>query len=170
VSTIATRTRTFTWSDPVALASETLQIPGLEFVQLIAAGKLPPPPVADLLGLMITEVEHGRVVFAIEPAEWMYNPIGSVHGGVTATVLDSAMGCAVHTTLPAGAGWTTSDLQVRYLRPMSADTGRVLAEGRVIHSGSRTATTEGRMFTERDGSLIAHSTSGCILIRAPAGA
>ena len=83
-------------------------------------------------------------MFALEPAEWMYNPIGMVHGGIAATILDSCMGCAVHTTLAAGVGYTTTDLQVRYIRAMSDVTGRVLAEGRVVHAGRRTATAEGR--------------------------
>ena len=86
----------------------------------------------------------------MEPAEWMYNPIGSVHGGIAATILDSCMGCAVHTTLDAGVGFTTADLQVRYIRAMSEATGRVLAEGRVVHRGRRTATAEGRLFVESE--------------------
>ena len=97
--------------------------------------------------MSIVEVEHGRVVFELQPAEWMYNPIGSVHGGIAATILDSCMGCAVHTTLPAGVGYTTTDLQVRYLGAMSArDTGSVHAEGRVVHVGGRIAAAEGRVF------------------------
>ncbi len=95
---------------------------------------MPPPPVARLLGFHIVEAEEGRAVFALEPAEWMYNPIGSVHGGIAATMLDSCMGCAVHTTLDPGVGYTTTDLQVRYIRAMSEATGRVLAEGRVVHA------------------------------------
>ena len=101
----------------------------------------------------------------MEPAEWMYNPIGSVHGGIAATILDSCMGCAVHTTLDAGVGYTTTDLQVRYLRPMSAQGGRVLAEGTVVHAGRRIATAEGRIWAEGDGTLIAHGTTGCAILR-----
>ena len=94
----------------------------------------------------------------------MYNPIGSVHGGIAATLLDSCTGCAVHTTLAAGVGYTTTDLQVRYIRAMTDTTGRVLAEGRVIHSGRRTATAEGRLFVEDGERLIAHATSGCAIL------
>jgi uncharacterized protein (TIGR00369 family) len=94
----------------------------------------------------------------------MYNPIGSVHGGVAATLLDSCMGCAVHTTLPAGVAYTTADLQVRYIRAMGDATGRVLAEGRVVHRGRRTATAEGRLFVESDEMLIAHGTTGCVIL------
>ena len=106
---------------------------GLEYIRR-SRGHVPPPPIARLLDFSIVEVARGRVVFAMEPAEWMYNPIGSVHGGIAATILDSCMGCAVHTTLEAGVGYTTTDLQVRYIRAMSAAAGRVLAEGRVVHA------------------------------------
>jgi uncharacterized protein (TIGR00369 family) len=101
----------------------------------------------------------------MQPAEWMYNPLGSVHGGIAATILDSCMGCAVHSTLEPGVGFTTSDLQVRYVRAMSDTTGRVLAEGRVVHRGRRTATAEGRLFTQDDEALIAHATTGCVILR-----
>jgi uncharacterized protein (TIGR00369 family) len=158
------RTRTFSWQDPVAAAARGRSMSGLEFLGAIVEGTLPPPPIAELFGFSVIEVQHGRAVFAMEPAEWMYNPIGSVHGGVAATLLDSCMGCAVHSTLPAGVGWTTSDLQVRYIRAMSAVTGRVLAEGTVVHSGARTATAQGRLFVESDGTLIAHASTGCVIL------
>ncbi len=102
-------------------------------------------------------------MFAMEPAEWMYNPLGSVHGGVAATLLDSCMGCAVHTTLPAGVGYTTTDIQIRYIRAMRESSGRVLAEGRVVHAGKRTATADGRLFVESSGELIAHGTTACAI-------
>jgi uncharacterized protein (TIGR00369 family) len=159
----ATRTRTFAWQDPAATAAEGLKLPGLQYIRAIAEGTLPPAPIAQLLGFEIVEVEEGRAVFAIAPAEWMYNPIGVVHGGIAATILDSCMGCAVHTTLAAGVGYTTTDLQVRYIRAMSDSTGRVLAEGRVVHAGKRTATAEGRVFSEDTGKLIAHGSTGCAI-------
>ena len=162
---VAERSRTFTWADPAAMAQAGRRKPGLDYLREIVAGTLDPPPVAELLGLTIIEVQEGRAVFAVDPAEWMYNPIGSVHGGIAATVLDSCMGCAIHTTLEAGVGYTTTDLHVRYIRAMTDATGRVLAEGKVIHSGRRTATAEGRLFVERDGSLIAHATTGCAILR-----
>ncbi|HTA06121.1 MAG TPA: PaaI family thioesterase [Solirubrobacteraceae bacterium] len=161
----ATRTRTFSWQDPAASAAEGMQLSGLEYMQAIASGALPPPPIAQLLDFQLVEVGEGRAVFAVEPAEWMYNPIGMVHGGIAATILDSCMGCAVHTTLPAGVGYTTTDVQVRYIRAMGGATGRVLAEGRVVHAGRRTATAEGRVFTEADETLIAHGTTGCAILR-----
>ena len=159
-----TRTRSFSWEDPAATAAAGLGLPGLQYIRAIIEGTLPPPPVAELLGLEIVEADVGRAVFAMEPAEWMYNPLGMVHGGIAATILDSCMGCAVHTSLDAGVGYATTDLQVRYVRPMSDTTGRVLAEGRVVHGGRRTATAEGRLFAESDGSLIAHATTGCAIL------
>jgi uncharacterized protein (TIGR00369 family) len=157
--------RSFDWEDPAATAAAGSELSGLELMRAIIDGSLPPPPVARLMGFSIVEVDLGRAVFTVEPAEWMYNPIGSVHGGVAATLLDSCMGCAVHSTLKAGVGFTTTDLQVRYIRAMSADTGRVLAEGRVVHGGRRTATAEGRLVTEDGETLLAHSTTGCVILR-----
>jgi uncharacterized protein (TIGR00369 family) len=159
------RTRSFSWEDPAAAAATGINMPGLEYLEAIAAGTLPPPPVAQLLGFSIVEVEHGRALFAMQPEEWMYNPLGSVHGGVVATLLDTCMGCAVHSTLEAGVGFTTSDLQVRYIRAMSDGTGRVLAEGRIVHRGRRTATAEGRLLTEDGETLLAHATTGCMILR-----
>ena len=161
----ATRTRSFSWEDPAATAATGSKLTGLQYMKAISQGTMPAPPVARLLGFELLEAEPGRAVFAVRPAEWMYNPIGSVHGGIAATILDSCMGCAVHTTLEAGVGYTTTDLQVRYIRAMSVATGRVLAEGRVMHGGKRTATAEGRLFAESDETLIAHGTTGCIILR-----
>jgi len=161
----ATRRRSFTWEDPAATAAIGLELTGLEYIQRIVGGTLPPPPIARLFDFTIAKAEHGSATFAMEPAEWMYNPIGMVHGGVAATILDSCMGCAVHTTLEAGVGYTTTDLQVRYIGAMGSDTGRVLAEGRVVHVGGRTATAEGRLFSESDGRLLAHATTGCVIFR-----
>jgi uncharacterized protein (TIGR00369 family) len=162
---VVERSRTFTWADPAAMAEAGLLKPGIEYLREIVAGTLAPPPVAKLLGMTIVEVQEGRAVFAVDPAEWMYNPIGSVHGGIAASVLDSCMGCAIHTTIEAGVAYTTTDLHVRYIRAMTSTTGRVLAEGTVIHTGRRTATAEGRLFVEGDGSLIAHATTGCAILR-----
>jgi uncharacterized protein (TIGR00369 family) len=158
------RTRTFTWQDPMRSAALARERSGMEVLQAVVDGELPPPPIAALLGMSLVEVQEGRAVFAVEPAEWMYNPIGSVHGGIAATLLDSCMGCAIHSTLPAGVGYTTSDLQVRYSRGMTVDTGRVVAEGAVVHAGRRLATAEGRLTVEATGKLIAHATTGCVLI------
>jgi uncharacterized protein (TIGR00369 family) len=160
-----TRRRSFTWADPGPAAKAGRELAGLDYMLQIAGGTIAPPPIAELLGFTIVAAEHGRAVFAMEPAEWMYNPLGTVHGGVAATLLDSCMGCAVHTTLPAGVGYTTADLQVRYISAMADTTGRVLAEGRVVHVGGRTATAEGRLFAEGDERLIAHASTGCLILR-----
>jgi uncharacterized protein (TIGR00369 family) len=159
------RTRSFSWQDPAAAVAVGMRMPGVAYLQAIADGQLPPPPVAQMLGFRLLEVDEGRALFAMEPAEWMYNPLGSVHGGVVATLLDSCMGCAVHSTLEAGVGFTTSDIQVRYVRAVSESTGSMLAEGRVVHRGRSTATAEGRLFSERDESLIAHASTGCMILR-----
>jgi uncharacterized protein (TIGR00369 family) len=160
----STRTRSFSWEDPSATAAAGMKLSGIEYLRGIADGTLSAPPIARLLDFAIVEVEHGRAVFAMNPAEWMYNPIGSVHGGVAATILDSCMGCAIHSTLQAGVGYATADLQVRYIRSMSQASGRVLAEGTVVHAGRRTATAEGRLFAEEDGKMIAHATTGCVIL------
>jgi uncharacterized protein (TIGR00369 family) len=158
------RTRSFSWEDPATTAVAGRDMSGLECMRAIAEGALPAPPIARLLDMELVEVGEGHATFALQPAEWMYNPIGSVHGGIAATILDSCMGCAVHTTLEAGVGYTTADLQVRYIRAMSEGTGRVLAEGKVVHRGRRTATAEGRLLVESDESLIAHASTGCLIL------
>jgi uncharacterized protein (TIGR00369 family) len=159
------RSRTFSWADPLETAAAARELPGLEAIRAIAAGELPPPPIASLLDFEIALVEPGHVVFAVEPAEWMYNPIGSVHGGVAATLLDSSLGCAIHTVLDAGTRYTTTDLHVRYVRAMTADTGRVLADSRVVHVGRKLATAEGRLYAEADPSkLFAHATTSCLIL------
>jgi uncharacterized protein (TIGR00369 family) len=159
------RTRAFSWEDPAAAEVSALRMSGLEYLQAIIDGQLPPPPFARALEAELLEVEPGRALFAAEPAEWMYNPLGSVHGGIVATLLDSCMGCAVHSTLETGVGFTTSDLQVRYIRPLTVQSGRVLADGRVVHRGRTTATAEGRVFAADGGALIAHATTGCVILR-----
>src|SRR4051794_27217485 len=139
------------------------ELSGLDFLQGIVDGDVPQAPIAELLRFAPVEVEHGRVVFAGEPGPEHYNPIGSVHGGYAATLLDSAMGCAVHSTLPAGSMYSTLELSVTLARPITADTGRVLAEGRVLHAGRRSATAEGRLTAEESGKLLAHGTTTCLI-------
>jgi uncharacterized protein (TIGR00369 family) len=141
-------------------------VTGLEFLRAIAAGELPGAPIAELLGFAPVEAEEGRVVFAAVPDARHYNPIGTVHGGLAATLLDSAMGCAVHSTLPAGAGYTTLELKVNFTRPITTETGRILCEGTVVHRGGRVATAEGRVFAEADGKLLAHGTTTCLILSA----
>lgn len=158
------RTRTVTWEDPRPLAEAGRGVSGLEFLQRIVSGELSPPPFAALLNFDLVEVSDGRATFAVNPAEYHYNPIGVVHGGLAATLLDSAMGCAVHSMLPAGAGYTTLEIKVNFIRAMTAETGRVRCEAKIVHSGARTATAEGRIVDEA-GKLYAHGTTTCLILR-----
>jgi uncharacterized protein (TIGR00369 family) len=136
---------------------------GLEQILALASGELPGAPIAELMGFEPVEVVEGRVVFAGVPDRRHYNPIGAVHGGYAATLLDSAMGCAVHTTLPAGAWYTTLELKVNFTRPITEETGRVICEGTVVHRGGRVATAEGRLVSEQTGKLLAHGTTTCLI-------
>jgi uncharacterized protein (TIGR00369 family) len=158
------RSRTFSWSDPSGIAAGGRDMAGIELMRAMIDGSLPKPPIADLIGASLVAVDEGSATFALEPAEWMYNPLGSVHGGIAATLLDSCMGCAVHSLLPAGVGYTTTDLQVRFVRGMSDTTGRVLATGRVIHPGRRLMTVEATLRVEDGDRLIAHGSSACIVL------
>jgi uncharacterized protein (TIGR00369 family) len=155
------RQRTVTWEDPVASASRGAGLAGIDYLKAIAAGEIPPPAV--LLGFELEEVEEGRAVFAVTPSEFHYNPIGVVHGGLAATLLDSSMGCAVHSTLPAGMGYTTLEFKVNFARAITGDTGRVVCEGTLIHRGRTVATAEGRVTAEDTGKLLAHGTTTCLL-------
>ncbi len=158
------RTLTVRWEDPNALAQVGRGLSGLEYLQKLVAGELPRPPISALMNFGLVELSEGRAVFAVEPAEYHYNPIGVVHGGLAATLLDSAMGCAVHSMLPAGVGYTTLEVKVNYIRAMTSETGRVRCEGKLIHLGGRTATAEGRVLDE-DGKLYAHGTTTCLIFR-----
>ena len=136
---------------------------GLEYIRAILEGRLPPPPMAVTLGFALAEAEDGRAVFRSEAAEFLYNPIGVVHGGFAMTLLDSAMGVAIHTTLARGVGYTTLETKVNFVRPILADTGRVRCEATVVHRGRRVATAEGRLIAERTGKLLAHGTTTCLI-------
>jgi uncharacterized protein (TIGR00369 family) len=138
---------------------------GLAFLQAIADGELPPAPIAELLGFEIREVARGRVTFAMTAQEKHYNPIGMVHGGVTATLLDTVMGCALHSTLPEGVGYSTVDISVRYLRPVTVQTGDVLATGTLVHKGRRTVTAEATLVEASTGRLLATATSSLLVLQ-----
>ncbi|MDQ1695815.1 MAG: hypothetical protein QOJ03_1168 [Frankiaceae bacterium] len=138
---------------------------GLAFLQAIKSGELPPAPIAELLGFEIRQLAPGAVTFALNPDEKHYNPIGTVHGGVAATLLDTVMGCALHSLLPQGVGYTTLDISVRYLRPITVQTHTVWATGTVTHHGRRTATAEGRIVAADTGSLLATATSTLLVVR-----
>jgi uncharacterized protein (TIGR00369 family) len=136
---------------------------GLEFLRAIRDGELPPAPIADLLGFAPRDVDPGHVTFVLEPSQEHYNPIGSVHGGVIATVLDTVMGCALHSTLPKGTGYTTLDISIRYARPVTVQTGPVTAIGEIVHKGRRTATAEARL-VDGLGRVLATGTSTLLVV------
>ncbi len=138
---------------------------GLEFLSATIAGTIPQAPMAVTLGFRLAEVSAGRAVFEGLPEFRLYNPIGSVHGGFAASMLDSALGCAIFSTLAKGETWTTLELKLNFVRPMSEDTGPVRAEGRVIHRGRTVATSEGTL-TDRAGKLYAHATTTCMIFPA----
>jgi uncharacterized protein (TIGR00369 family) len=138
---------------------------GLGFLQAIIAGKLPNPPISELLGFHLAEAEKGRAVFEGLPEFRHYNPIGTVHGGFAATLLDSALGCAIFSTMQKGDTWTTLDLHINLVRPLTKDTGPVRAEGRIIHRGRTVATSEGDL-KDGAGKLYAHATTTCMIFPA----
>ena len=160
------RTRTITWSDPLVMPQSFAGKTGLQFLQEVFSGKLPPPPMIVTLGLAGVHAEDGKTVFEGEPAEYLYNPIGVVHGAFAMALLDSAMGCAVHSTLGIGEGYTTLEVKTNFVRPITLDTGTVRSEGVVIHRGSTTAVAEGKLTAVRTGKLLALGTTTCLIIPA----
>jgi uncharacterized protein (TIGR00369 family) len=159
-----TRSRTISWDDPLATAAVGAEMAGIDYVRAVQSGELPPPPIAAVMNFEIAELDDGRAVFVGEPGEEHYNPIGVVHGGYASTLLDSALGCAVHTTLDAGVAYTTLSLEAKFLRPITRDTGRVRAEAEVIHRGRTQATAEGRLVSVESGKLLATGTSTCLIL------
>jgi uncharacterized protein (TIGR00369 family) len=158
------RSRTITWSDPAETRAQLTGLDGYERLTAMQRGDAPPPPAVALLDMSLDEVERGRTVFSIVADELFENPMGTMHGGIVATLVDTAMGCAISSTLPADAGFTTLELSTNFVRAITTATGRVHAEGRVIHGGGRVATTEARVYDD-SGTLYAHATSTCLIIR-----
>jgi uncharacterized protein (TIGR00369 family) len=163
-----TRTRTFSWADPAEHAELLGRLSGLELMRGMATGEIPPPPIMSLIGLAGMAAEDGQVTFYLDPQEFHYNPLGTMHGGIIATMLDSAAACSVQSTLVAGVGYTSMDLNVKYLRAVTIATGRLTCTGAVLQRGRRTALGEARL-TDGRGRLIAHATSTCLLFDLPAG-
>ena len=160
-----TRTRTVSWEDQAPALAVAAEMSGLEYIRAIFEGRLPPPPIAATMGFVGREAEEGRAVFLGEAGEYLYNPIGVVHGGFAMTLLDSALGCAVHTTLSRGEWYTTLETKVNFVRPVTATTGPVRCEGTVISRGRRVATAEGKLIAERTGKVLAHGTTTCLIER-----
>lgn len=161
-----TRSRTISWEDPLATLTEAAGRSGLDYLRAMGAGELPKPPMAELMGFEGTDVGDGTAVFRVTPGEHHYNPIGVVHGGLAMTLLDSAMGCAVQTTLPAGVGYTSLETKVNFVRPITSDTGLIVCEAQVVHRGRTVATAEGRVFAAATGKLLAHGSSTCMVMAA----
>ena len=159
------RTRTVTWRDPAPGLAAAANMTGIEYIRAIFDGRLPPPPIAALMGFTGVDASEGMAVFEGDIGEYLYNPIGVVHGGFAMTLLDSAMGCAVHTTLAQGERYTTLEAKANFVRPISMDTGRVRCEATVINRGRTIVTAEGRVLAGGSGKLLAHATTTCLIIR-----
>jgi uncharacterized protein (TIGR00369 family) len=160
----SSRERTLVWQDPIPTAAAGATMTGMEYMTAVAEGKLPPPPIAVTMRFGLVEIEEGRAVFAGEPGEEHYNPIGVVHGGYAATLLDSALGCCVHTTLPAGVGYTSLGIEAKFVRPLTRDTGRVICEARVLYRGRKQATSEATLTAAETGKLLAHGSATCMIL------
>jgi uncharacterized protein (TIGR00369 family) len=160
----AARERAYGFDDPAKAAAAAAGLDGLAFLQAVLDGTVPAPPLARTLDFAAVSVQPGVVVFEFTPAEFHYNPIGSVHGGVLAALCDSACGCAVHSTLAAGTSYASLDLCIKFLRPVTSGTGRMICEGTVMHAGTRSALAQARL-TDADGKLFAVATSTCMIFR-----
>lgn len=159
----AVRSLAVTWTDPRELAAASRSMPGIEFLRAIRDGRLPAPPIAQLLGFSLVEVEPGHAVFECTPGERHYNPIGVVHGGLAMTLLDSAMGCCVQTLMPDKAGYTTLEAKTNLVRAITSESGKLRAIGKAVHIGKRIATAEARL-EDLAGKLYAHATTTCIVL------
>ena len=156
------RSRTVHWEDPAPGVAVMPTMSGLEYLHRMIAGELPPPPITSLMRMTLTEAEPGRAVFVCEPDESHYNPIGTVHGGLVCTLLDSALGCAVQTTLAAGQGYTSIEIKVNYLRPVFATSGPLTSSATVTKPGNRVAFADG-VVTDGTGKTVATAT-GSLLV------
>ena len=161
------RSRTVTWYDPMVTAGRAASMSGLDFMQAVMAGEVPGPPIGALMGFTGGSAESGSVTFLCTPDESVYNPIGVVHGGLVCTLLDSALGCAVHTTLPAGTAYTSLELKVSYLRPVTRDSGELVTVGTVTKPGRRAAFAEGTVH-DGAGRLVATASSTLLVFALPA--
>ncbi len=159
------RSRTFTWEDPLPPLAASRELDGLAYLRALVSGAYPPPPIARLMDFTLVRADPGEAVFECSAGEYHYNPLGMVHGGLACTLLDSVLGCAAQTTLPAGVGYTSIDLNVSYLRPILASTGLLRATGRVVKGGQRVIFAEGSL-TDAEGRVLATATSSLLVLRA----
>lgn len=162
--TTAKRERTFQWENPLEGARQALQMSGLDYLQAMGDGKIPFPPLLHTLDFRPTHLEKGKVIFSFQPQEFHYNPIGSVHGGVISAILDSAMGCTLHSILEAGTGYTTLELKVNFLKAITIRIEELHAIGKIIHSGGRTALVEAQLI-DKDKTVYAHGVSTCLILK-----
>lgn len=162
-STGDTRTRRYGWRDPKIGAEAARRMSGLDYMTAVMKGELPPGPIMDTLAFRLTAVGDGLAVFEIEPGEFVYNAIGSVHGGIPATLIDSAASCAVHTKLPAGTGYTTVNLSVDMIKAITASAGTLRCEGRVVRAGNRIAVADAEL-KGADGTLYARGSVTCLIL------
>ncbi|WP_248579525.1 PaaI family thioesterase [Nocardioides sp. InS609-2] len=160
------RSRTVTWHDPMVGASQGLARSGIDYIHAMIDGELPPPPISGLMQLEIVSATPGHVVFTCLPDESSYNPIGAVHGGLVCTLLDSVAGCALHSTLPQGRGYTSVEIKVNYLKAVRATSGLLTATGTVVRAGSRVGFTEG-VVTDESGAIVATATSTLLVFDLP---
>lgn len=151
------------WEEPEYHLEKVIGRSGLEIMEAYISGELPPPPIARLIQMEIIEVREGYALLSATPERQYLNTLGSIHGGFTATVLDSAMGCAIHTTLPAGVGYSTMQLNLHYTRPIMPDAGTLTAEGEVVYRGRRMMTAEAYL-RDDSGKLYAHATTTCMIL------
>jgi uncharacterized protein (TIGR00369 family) len=161
--------RTYRWADPAEIAAAAEGLSGFELMRAIAEGRVPPPPVGSLVGVDGFTAEKGRVTVGFEPAAYHYNALGSVHGGVIATVIDIVLGSAVHSTLKTGQGFTTLTLELKYHRAVTAKSGRLTAVAEVVTRGRDIVTAEARL-VDRSDRLFANATSTLMILRSPASA
>ncbi|MFD2033772.1 PaaI family thioesterase [Belliella marina] len=157
------RKRTYEWMNPLETADKAKTMSGFDFLNSISKGETPLPPIAETLEFHPLSVEIGRVVFEFEAKEYHYNPIGSVHGGVISTVLDTVMGCTVHSMLPQGVIYTTLELKINFIKAVTIKNGKMKAEARIIHLGKNTALVEADLRDEQ-GHVYAHGVSTCMII------
>jgi uncharacterized protein (TIGR00369 family) len=159
-----TRTRTFSWENPADIDfAEMITLNGLEQLQSMMAGKAPRPPVMDLIDMLSMQAEYGKVTVTMRAQEFHYNPLGGVHGGMIATLLDTAAACSVHSTLKVGERYTSLDLSIKFLRPVTVESGLLTCEGGVIQRGRRIALAQSELRDEA-GKLLAHATSSCLIM------
>ena len=156
------RSKTVTWHDPGPSTAKGLEMPGIDYLRAMADGSLPQAPIGGLMQFAIVDADEGRVVFSCRPDESAYNPIGTIHGGLICTLLDSVTACAVHSTLPAGKGYTSVEIKVSYLKAVRLSSGLLTATGTVVKSGSRVGFAEG-VVTDASGAAVATATSTVLI-------